>query len=103
MAGVPPGHIRIHLIISSPALVLVPKPLLRRLLPLTVNLHDALGALFHIRMDKSGQAVRLLPQDIVGAAADDNARSFLRQLQDDLPLEQPQLVLGGQAVGKPSR
>ena len=35
--GVPPFHIRVEPVIDRPALVLIPNPLLRRLLPLTIT------------------------------------------------------------------
>lgn len=78
--------------VNGAALILIPEALLRRGFALTVHLDDALGAEFHIRMDEYPQAVRLVLQDIVGAAADNDARPFFRQLGDDVILDLPQIV-----------
>ena len=54
---------------SSAAFVLIPQALLRGLLPLAVDLHDALGTQRQIRMDKNLQAVRRVLQNVVRTAA----------------------------------
>ena len=61
----------------------------RGLLPLTVDLHDALGAERQIRMDKDLQAVGLVLQDVIGAAADDDAGPLFGKLADDAALNFP--------------
>lgn len=56
--GVTPLYVGVEAMIGGAALVLIPQTLLRGLLPLAVDLHDALGTEFQIRMDKDLQAVR---------------------------------------------
>ena len=51
--GVAPFHIGVEAVIRRPPLVLIPQTFLRGLLPLTVDLHDAVGAERQIRMDKT--------------------------------------------------
>ena len=50
-------------------------------------------------MDEHTEQVLPFPQDIVGAAAHDDARPFLRNLPDDLALNQEDLVVHGQLLG----
>ena len=55
------------------------------------------------RMDKDLQAVRLVLQNEIGAAADDDAGAFFGELRDDLVLVIPQNIFVGGAehpVGK---
>ena len=101
--GMTPLHIGVEAVIRRAALILIPHTLLRGLLPLTVDLHDALGTERHIRVDKDFQAVCLVPQNIVGTAANNDAGTLFRQLRDDLVLMLPENVLVGGAehpVGK---
>ena len=49
-------------------------------------------------MDKDLQAVLPLPENIVRAAAHDDAGPLVRQVQNDLALDDPQKVVGRQAV-----
>ena len=83
--------------VGGAALVLVLQTLLGGLLPLTVDLDDALGTELHIRMDEDLQAVGLVLQDVIGAAADDDAGAFFGQSGDDLILVRPENVLVGGA------
>ena len=87
--GVAPLHVGVEAVIRRPALVLIPQALLRGLLPLAVDLHDAVGAERHIRMDKDLQAVCLILQNVVRAAAHDDAGTFFGQFRDDIVLMLP--------------
>ena len=46
----------------------------------------------HIRMDEYPQAVRLILQDIIRAAAHDHAGAFFRQPGDELVLDLPEII-----------
>lgn len=74
--SVTPLHVGVEAVIRRPALVLIPQALLRGLLPLAVDLHDAPGAECHVRMDKDLQTVGRVLQDVVCAATHDDAGAF---------------------------
>ena len=74
--SVTPLHVGIEAVASGAALVLIPQTLLRGLLPLTVDLHDTLGAECHICMDKDLHAVRRILQNVIRAASHNDAGSF---------------------------
>ena len=74
--SVTPLHVGVEAVASGAALVLIPQMLLRGLFPLTVDLHDALGAECHICMDKDLQAVRCVLQNVIRAAAHNDAGPF---------------------------
>ena len=78
--------------VGRPALILILDPLLRRFGPLAVFPHDALSAEFYVRMDENPQAVRLIPQDIIGAPAHNDTGAFFCQLSDDPVLDLPQII-----------
>ena len=61
------------------------------------SLDDALGAEFHVGMDKDFETVGGVAQDVVGAAANDDAGFFLGKIGDDLVLDFPQIILIGGA------
>ena len=90
---VTPFHIGVEAMIRRTAFVLVAQALIRGLLPFTTHLDDAFGTEFHIRMDKDLQTVRLVLQNVVGTAPDDDARFFFRKLRNDLILVFPQNIL----------
>ena len=92
---VAPLHVGVEAVIGGAALVLIPQALLRRLLPFAVDLDNALGPERHIRMNENLQAVGLVPQDVVGTAADNDAGAFLRKLRNDLILMIPEDILVG--------
>ena len=96
--GHAPVPARVVLIVHPALFVLILKPLLRAALRLAVQADDAVCPVGHGGMDKDVEHVLPLPQDIVGAAADNDASALLCQLQDDLPLHTPQKVRGGHAV-----
>ena len=95
--GMTPLHVGVEAVIRRPPLVLIPQTFLRGLLPLAVDLHDALGAERQIRMDKDLQAVRRALQNVVRATAHDDAGSFCGKVCDDLVLPLPQDILVGGA------
>ena len=97
--GVAPLHVGVEAVIGRAALVLIPQTFLRGLLSFTVDLHDAVGAERQIRVDKDLQAVRRVLQNIVGTAANDDARAFCGKVCDDLVLPLPQDILVGGAEG----
>ena len=104
--GVAPLHVGVEAVIRRAAFILIPQALLRGLLPLTVDLHDALGAERHVRMDKDLQAGRRVLQNVVGTAANNDARAFFRESGDRIALMLPQNILVGGAecpVGKGCR
>ena len=74
--SVTPLHVGVEAVASGAALVLIPQTLLRGLLPLAVDLHDALGTECHICMDKDLQAVRCVLQNVIRAAAHNDAGPF---------------------------
>ena len=76
----PPDAARVVLIIDLALLVLLGETLLRCLLRLAVALDDAAGAAGHVRTDEHMQAVLPVAQDIVRAAADDDALALFRSL-----------------------
>ena len=76
---VAPLHVRVEAVIGRAALVLVAQALLGRLLALAVDLDDALGAERHIRVDKDLEALGLVLQNVVRAAADDDTGALFRQ------------------------
>ncbi len=75
------------------ALVLVAQALLGRLLALAVDLDDALGTERHIRMDKDLEALGLVLQNVVRAAADDDTGALFGKLADDAALNFPEDIL----------
>ena len=98
-----PLHVGVEAVIRRAALVLIPQTLLRGLLPLAVDLHDALGTERHVRMDKNLQAVRRVLQNVVRTASHNDAGAFCGKVRDDLVLMLPENVLVGGAehpVGK---
>ena len=96
--GLRPCAAGVVLVVDLALLVLFGKALFRRFVALAVLLDDALGAAFHIRVDEDVQAVLALAQDIVRAAADDDAVPLLCQLLDELHLLDVQPVEHGQRV-----
>ena len=68
-----PLHVGVETVVGGAALVLVTQALLRGMLTFSVHLDDTLGTEFHIRMDKDLQTVRLVLQNVVGTAPDDDA------------------------------
>ena len=75
--------------IGRAALVLVAQALHGRLLALAVTLDDALGAERHIRVDKDLEALGLVLQILVRAAADDDTGALFGKLADDAALNFP--------------
>ena len=98
--GLAPLGIRVELVIGRPAAVLVLQALFRRVMALDIDLHNAPCPEGHVRVDKGGEELRLPPEDEIRAAAHDDAGALFRQLQDQLPLKDPQPVLGGETVGE---
>ena len=94
----PPDAARVVLIIDLALLVLLGETLLRCLLRLAVALDDAAGAAGHVGADEHMQAVLPVAQDIVRAAADDDALALFRQLLDDLALRDIELIVHGEVV-----
>ena len=94
----PPDAARVVLIIDLALLVLLGETLLRCLLRLAVALDDAAGAAGHVGTDEHMQAVLPVAQDIVRAAADDDALALFRQLLDDLALRDIELIVHGEVV-----
>ena len=86
---VAPLHVRVEAVIGRAALVLVAQALLGRLLALAVDLDDALGAERHIRVDKDLEALGLVLQNVVRAAADDDTGALFGKLADDAALNFP--------------
>ena len=83
--------------VGRTTLILVAQTLFGRGFALAVHLDDALGAEFHVGMDKDFETVGGVAQDVVGAAANDDARFFLGKIGDDLVLDFPQIILVGGA------
>ena len=99
-----PLHIGIEPVVGRAALILVAQTLFGRGFALAVHLDDALGAEFHVGMDKDFETVGGVAQDVVGAAANDDAGFFLGQIGDDLVLDLPQIILvGGTESAVPER
>lgn len=99
-----PLHIGIEPVVGRAALILVAQTLFGRGFALAVHLDDALGAEFHVGMDKDFKTVGGIAQDVVGAAANDDARFFLGKIGDDLVLDFPQIILvGGAESAVPER
>lgn len=74
--SVSPLHVGVEAVIGGPAFILIPQAFLRGLLPFTVHFDDALSPELHICVDKDLQAVRLVLQNIVGTAANNDAWAF---------------------------
>ena len=94
----PPDAARVVLIIDLALLVLLGETLLRCLLRLAVALDDAAGAAGHVGTDEHMQTVLPVAQDIVRAAADDDALALFCQLLDDLALRDIELIVHGEVV-----
>ena len=77
--GASPVARRVVLIIDLALLILLCEPFFRRFITRAVAFNDPFCAAFHIRMDKDLQAVSLILEDIVGAAAHDDAGTLFRQ------------------------
>ena len=84
-----PLHVGIESVIGGTAFVLVLQPLLRRSIPLSINLYDSFCPESHIRMDKDLQTICRIPQDIVCAAANNDTGFLLGKLCNDLILDFP--------------
>ena len=59
-------QIRVKLIISGAALVLILQTRFRRITSFAVLFHDAFCTALHVRMDEDAQAVGLSPKDMFG-------------------------------------
>ena len=90
--GMAPLHIGVEPVIGGPALVFFPEALFGGFFPLTVDFHNPLGAEIQIGMDENPQTVGCIPEDVVGAAAHNQAGPFLGQIGDDLILDLPEVV-----------
>ena len=93
-----PVAVGVVAVVDTALVVLVSQTLLGALLGLAVFFHNALGAVLHIGMDKHVQAVFAILQNVVGAAADDDARTLIRQSADHIGLADKQLVSHGHGV-----
>ena len=57
----------------------------------------------HVGVDENVQAVRLILQDEVGAAADDNARTLAGKIADDVRLADVELIRHGHGIDQTHR
>lgn len=87
--GVSPLHIGVEAVIGGSAFILIPQALLRGPLPLAIHFDDAFRTELHIHVDKDFQTVRLVLQNVVGTAANNDARVFFRKSGNDLILLPP--------------
>ena len=77
------------------ALIFLPDSLFRRFFPFPVYPDSPVCPEIQIGMDKSGQAVSLILQNIVGTPAYNHAGAFPGQPENDLSLYLPEIVLIG--------
>ena len=86
------------LIVDLAALILLLQTSLGTLLRLTVQTHDTVSAVVHIRIDKCMQAIVAILQNIISVSTHDNAGTLISQLQDHAALDAPQEIGGRQTV-----
>ena len=77
------------LVVDLPLAVLFLQALFHGLAGLAVALAHAGGAVLHVGMDEDVQAVRLVLQDEIRAAADDDTGALFGKLADDAALNFP--------------
>ena len=95
--GLTPLRIGIEPVVGSPALILVFQTLLRFFFTFAVFGNNALCPEFHIRMYKYIEAICSVLEDIIRTAAYDNTGAFFRKVDNNLPLDRPELILIGGA------
>ena len=98
--GRSPFEIGIEIIVVGPLLILFGNKLCRVLCFNAVLLHGALHPAFLIRVNVDIEAIGIVTQNIVAAAADYDARPLLCHLLDNIGLEQKELVVDGQIIGR---
>lgn len=92
----------VQFIIGFPFVVFVPDSFFGGVFPVPVDGDDPLGPLFIGSMNEHRQAIGNVPEDVVGAAANDDAGALGRQIGDHFLLGQPQLIRIRLAVVGPS-
>ena len=92
-----PFHIGIEAVISGTAFVFLFQPGLRGFLAFAINAHDAVCPELHIGVDKDFQAVCPVAENVIGAAANNDARLLFGKVTDDLILQFPKIVAVGRA------
>ena len=98
-----PVAVGVVLVVDLALAVFFLQTLLRGLLRLAVQAHNALGAMLHIGMDENMQRVRTVLEDEVRTAADDDAGTLFRQVADDVGLADVELVGNGHRVDQTHR
>lgn len=98
---VSPFHICVEAVICGAAFILVAETLLRRVVAFPVFLHNTFGAEFEVGVDEGAQKIGSIPENIIGAPADDHARSLFRKIHNDLVLKLPQIIGVVPAVAAP--
>jgi len=101
--GLAPVAVGVVLVVDLPLAVLLLQALFHGLAGLAVALAHAGGAVLHVGMDEDVQAVRLVLQDEIRAAADDDARALAGQIADDVCLADVELIRHGHGVDQPHR
>jgi len=93
-----PFRVRIEPVIGTAPLILIAQTFFRCNITFTVELDDAFRAMLHVGMDEHTQAVRFFAENVVRTASDNDAGTLLCKVENDLPLNFPQVVLIGRVA-----